>query len=37
MKDFHRDSVVYCRIRIAKPRLVAPITLVSCEDPVSPT
>ncbi|SFU80493.1 DNA-binding transcriptional regulator, LysR family [Polaromonas sp. YR568] len=37
MKDFHRDSVVYCRIRNAKPRLVAPITLVSREDSVSPT
>lgn len=37
MKDFHRDSVVYCRIRNAKPRLVAPITLVSREDSTSPT
>lgn len=37
MKDFHRDSVVYCRIRNAKPRLVAPITLVSREDSNSPT
>jgi hypothetical protein len=36
MKDFHRDSVVYCRIRNAKPRLVAPITLVSREDSNSP-
>jgi hypothetical protein len=32
MKDFYRDSVVYCRIRNARPRLVAPITLVSRED-----
>jgi DNA-binding transcriptional LysR family regulator len=36
MKDFHRDSVVYCRIRNAKPRLVAPITLVSRADSNSP-
>ena len=28
MKDIHRDSVVYCRIRDARPRLLAPITLV---------
>ncbi|WP_232311016.1 LysR substrate-binding domain-containing protein [Herbaspirillum autotrophicum] len=31
MKNFHRDSVVYCRMRDAKPALVAPITLVSRE------
>jgi DNA-binding transcriptional LysR family regulator len=37
MKDFHRESVVYCRIRGAKPRLVAPITLVSRDDSASPT
>ncbi|HEY4071797.1 MAG TPA: LysR substrate-binding domain-containing protein [Herbaspirillum sp.] len=37
MKDFHRDSVVYCRIRDAKPALIAPITLVSRADMLSPT
>jgi len=36
MKDFHRDSVVYCRIRDAKPALVAPITLVSRTASISP-
>ena len=36
MKDFHRDSVVYCRIRNAQPHLVAPITLVSKEGSDSP-
>lgn len=29
MKDVHRESVVYCPIRDARPRLHAPITLVS--------
>jgi DNA-binding transcriptional LysR family regulator len=28
MKDLHRESVVYCHIRDARPRLHAPITLV---------
>ncbi|MGF6128214.1 DNA-binding transcriptional LysR family regulator [Pseudomonas frederiksbergensis] len=28
MRDVHRESVVYCRIRDAQPRLLAPITLV---------
>ncbi|WP_339490841.1 LysR substrate-binding domain-containing protein [Pseudomonas sp. EL_65y_Pfl2_R95] len=28
MRGFHEGSVVYCRIRDAKPRLVAPITLL---------
>ncbi|MEQ7918349.1 LysR substrate-binding domain-containing protein [Xanthomonas sp. WHRI 1810A] len=28
MKDVHRESVVYCRIRDARPKLHAPITLV---------
>ena len=28
MKDLHRDNVAYCRLRGAKPRLVAPVTLV---------
>lgn len=28
MRDVHRESVVYCRIRDARPRLLAPITLV---------
>ncbi|HEY4318238.1 MAG TPA: LysR family transcriptional regulator [Herbaspirillum sp.] len=37
MKDFHRDSVVYCRIRDAKPALIAPLTLVSRVDMLSPT
>ncbi|WP_034303341.1 LysR family transcriptional regulator [Herbaspirillum sp. RV1423] len=36
MKDFHRDSVVYCRIRDARPALVAPITLVNRTDSISP-
>lgn len=36
MKDFHRESVVYCRIRNAKPALVAPITLVNRDDSNSP-
>lgn len=36
MKDFHRESVVYCRILNARPALVAPITLVSREDSNSP-
>jgi DNA-binding transcriptional LysR family regulator len=37
MKDFHRRSVVYCRIRDARPALIAPITLVSRADNLSPT
>lgn len=36
MKDFHRDSVVYCRLRDARPALVAPITLVSRSASISP-
>jgi DNA-binding transcriptional LysR family regulator len=28
MKDIHRDSVVYCRLLDARPRLLAPLTLV---------
>lgn len=28
MRDVHRESVAYCRIRDARPRLLAPITLV---------
>jgi DNA-binding transcriptional LysR family regulator len=28
MKDVHKESVVYCRIGNARPRLHAPITLV---------
>lgn len=28
MRDVHRESVVYCRMRDARPRLLAPITLV---------
>ena len=36
MKDFHRQSVVYCRIRNARPALMAPITLVSRQDGNSP-
>ncbi|MBW4791866.1 LysR family transcriptional regulator [Pseudomonas tolaasii] len=28
MRDVHRESVVYCRIKDARPRLLAPITLV---------
>lgn len=36
MKNFHRDSVVYCRIRDARPALVAPITLVSRTASISP-
>lgn len=28
MKDVHKDSVVYCRIGGARPRLHAPVTLV---------
>ncbi|KAF1022142.1 MAG: HTH-type transcriptional regulator BenM [Pseudomonas sp.] len=28
MRDVHRESVVYCRITDARPRLLAPITLV---------
>ncbi|PIB41168.1 LysR family transcriptional regulator [Pseudomonas sp. 2822-15] len=28
MRDVHRDSVVYCRIKDARPKLLAPITLV---------
>ena len=28
MKDVHRESVVYCRILDARPRLLAPLTLV---------
>jgi len=36
MKDFHRDSVVYCRIRDARPPLVAPITLVNRVASISP-
>lgn len=28
MRDVHRESVVYCRISDARPRLLAPITLV---------
>lgn len=37
MKNFHRDSIVYCRMRDAKPALVAPITLVSRESGGLPT
>lgn len=36
MKDFHRDSVVYCHIEDAKPALIAPITLVSRDDILTP-
>lgn len=36
MKDFHRDSVVYCRVRDAQPALVAPITLVSRSASIAP-
>ncbi|WP_050479210.1 LysR family transcriptional regulator [Herbaspirillum rhizosphaerae] len=36
MKNFHRDSVVYCRIRDARPALVAPITLVNRIASISP-
>ena len=36
MKDFHRESVVYCRIRNARPALIAPITLVSRDGSNSP-
>lgn len=28
MRDVHRESVVYCRIKDARPKLLAPITLV---------
>ncbi len=28
IRDVHRDSVVYCRIKDARPKLLAPITLV---------
>ncbi|MGX5221241.1 LysR substrate-binding domain-containing protein [Pseudomonas segetis] len=28
MQGFHEGSVVYCRIRDAKPRLTAPVTLL---------
>jgi DNA-binding transcriptional LysR family regulator len=28
MRDVHRESVVYCRMHDARPRLLAPITLV---------
>jgi DNA-binding transcriptional LysR family regulator len=28
MRDVHRESVVYCRMRDSRPRLLAPITLV---------
>lgn len=36
MKDFHRDSVAYCRLRDAHPALVAPITLVNRTASISP-
>jgi DNA-binding transcriptional LysR family regulator len=37
MRGFHRDSVVYCRIQNARPRLVAPITLICGDDDLQPT
>ncbi|MEB0043618.1 MULTISPECIES: LysR family transcriptional regulator [unclassified Pseudomonas] len=37
MLGFHRDSVVYCRIQGARPRLVAPITLLCGTDDLEPT
>lgn len=36
MQDFHRDSVVYCRIGGARPALVAPITLLHRQHEASP-
>lgn len=37
MRGFHRDSVVYCRIQGARPRLIAPITLLCGSDDLQPT
>lgn len=37
MRGIHRDSVVYCRIQGAKPRLVAPITVLCGSDDMQPT
>lgn len=37
MRGFHHDSVVYCRIKGARPRLVAPITLLCGSDDLQPT
>ncbi|MBP0600566.1 LysR family transcriptional regulator [Herbaspirillum sp. LeCh32-8] len=37
MKSFHRESVVYCRVKDARPALLAPINLVCRGVPVEPT
>ncbi|KAF1042901.1 MAG: HTH-type transcriptional regulator BenM [Herbaspirillum frisingense] len=37
MKSFHRESVVYCRVKDARPALLAPINLVCRGEPVEPT
>jgi DNA-binding transcriptional LysR family regulator len=37
MKNFHRDSVAYCRIDDAQPALVAPINLVCRSETSGPT
>lgn len=36
MRGFHSESVVYCRIRDARPRLVAPITLIRSNEDKGP-
>lgn len=36
MKGFHADSVVYCKISDGGPALIAPLTLVSKENDISP-
>ncbi|WP_432239023.1 LysR family transcriptional regulator [Herbaspirillum robiniae] len=37
MKSFHRESVVYCRVKDARPSLLAPINLVCRAGPAEPT
>lgn len=37
MKSFHRESVVYCRVKDARPALLAPINLVCRGTPAGPT
>ncbi|WDZ94266.1 LysR substrate-binding domain-containing protein [Herbaspirillum sp. WKF16] len=37
MKSFHRESVVYCRVKDARPALLAPINLVCRGEPAGPT
>jgi len=37
MQGFHRNSVVYCRIGGARPKLLAPVTMLCAADDLNPT